>query len=104
VLAAGGLSAYHWRVHREDREHAAAVPTLVHPRHVLLVGPDGRQLASAVAADTGARVRSLHRLDAAQAHIDAHRVAEAILAVHHDSVVVTIEEDGEIQVIPYEPA
>jgi hypothetical protein len=104
VLAAGGLSAYHWRVHREDREHAAAVPTLVHPRHVLLVGPDGRQLASAVAADTGARVRSLHRLDAAQADIDAHRVAEAILAVHHDSVVVTIEEDGEIQVIPYEPA
>jgi hypothetical protein len=24
------------------------------------------------------------------------------LAVHHDSVVVTIEEDGEVHVIPYE--
>ena len=104
VLTAGGLSAYHWAVHREDRAQAATAPVVVHPRHVLLVGPDGRQLATAVAADTGARVRSLHRLDAAQVDIDAHRVAEAILAVHHDSVVVTIEEDGEIQVIPYEPA
>ena len=104
VLTAGGLSAYHWVVHREDRDQLAAAPTPVHPRHVLLVGPDGRQLASAVAADTGARVRSLHRLDTARADIDAHRVAEAILAVHHDSVVVTIEEDGEIHVIPYEPA
>jgi hypothetical protein len=103
VLTAGGLSAYHWRIHREDREHAAAVPTLTHPRHVLLVGPDGRQFASTVAADTGARVRSLHRVDTAQIDIDAHRVAEAILAVHHDSVVVTIEEDGEVHVIPYEP-
>jgi hypothetical protein len=71
---------------------------------VLLVGPDGRQLAAAVATDTGARVRSLHRLDTARTDVDAHRVAEAILAVHHDNVVVTIEEDGEVHVIPYEPA
>jgi hypothetical protein len=104
VLTAGGLSAYHWAVHREDREHAAAAPMPTHPRHVLLVGPDGRQLAAAVATDTGARVRSLHRLDTARTDVDAHRVAEAILAVHHDSVVVTIEEDGEVHVIPYEPA
>jgi hypothetical protein len=103
VLTAGGLSAYHWRVHREDREHAAAAPTVAHPRHVLLVGPDGRQLAAGVAADTGARVRRLHRLDTAQTDVDAHQVANAILAVHHDSVVVTIDDDGEIHVIPYEP-
>jgi hypothetical protein len=104
VLTAGGLSAYHWAVHRDDREKAAATPTPTHPRHVLLVGPDGRQLAAAVATDTGARVRSLHRLDTARTDVDAHRVAEAILAVHHDNVVVTIEEDGEVHVIPYEPA
>ena len=104
VLTAGGLSAYHWAVHREDRVHAAAAPTPTHPRHVLLLGPDGRGLAAAVATGTGARVRSLHRLDSAQADVDAHRVAEAILAVHHDNVVVTIEEDGEVHVIPYEPA
>jgi hypothetical protein len=104
VLTAGGLSAYHWAVHREDRGHAAAAPMHTHPRHVLLVGPDGRQLAAAVATGTGARVRSLHRLDTARTDVDAHRVAEAILAVHHDNVVVTIEEDGEVHVIPYEPA
>jgi hypothetical protein len=105
VLTAGGLSAYHWMVHRGDRTEAAtSAPVPTHPRRVLLVGPDGRQFAAAVATDTGARVRSLHRLDTARTDVDAHRVAEAILAVHHDNVVVTIEEDGEVHVIPYEPA
>lgn len=104
ALTAGGISAYHWTVHREDRTQAADTPSIAHPRHVLLVGPDGRALASAVAADTGARVRSLHRLDTARADIDARRVAEAILAVPYDSVLVTIEEDGGMRVIPYEPA
>ncbi len=106
VLTAGGLSAYHWTVHREDREHAAVAPTFttMRPRHVLLVGPDGRELAAAVATGTGARVSSLHRLDTAGGDVDAHRVAEAILAMPHDNVVVTIEDDGDIHVIPYEPA
>ena len=105
VLTGGVLAAYHWQVHRGDRRHAAAAaPAHVHPRNVLLVSPDDGVLDAAVARATGARVRGLHRLDTATVGFDPDSVAAAILADGHDSVLVTLEGDGEIRVIPYEPA
>jgi hypothetical protein len=103
LLTAGGLAVYHAAVHRDDRA-LAPVERIVHPRRVLLMSPDGRQLANAVAAETGARVRSLHRLDTPHIDVDAHAVSDAILAVPHPSVLVTIDEDATIRVVPYEPA
>jgi hypothetical protein len=101
VLTAGGVSAYHWTVHRDDRAATPAEepgPT----RSVLLVSPDGRQLATTVAARTGARVRRLHRLDAPAAAVDAEEVSAAILASPHARLVVTVEGDGRVRVIPYD--
>jgi hypothetical protein len=101
VLTAGGISAYHWLVHRGDRAAMPAVsPT--HPRSVLLVSSDGRQLAASIAAGTGATVRRLHRLDAPEAPVDADDVTAAILADTHARVLVTVEEDGSVRVIPYD--
>jgi hypothetical protein len=111
IVTGGAIAAYHWAVHREDRSLAPPPPpslppppSAAHPYDVLLVGPDGAALASIVAADTGAHVRSLHRVDGPHLEVDGHRVAEAILAVHHPNVVVTIDHAGDIDVIPYEPA
>jgi hypothetical protein len=104
VVTAGAVSAYHWAVLLGDRAHRQAERAAdVHPSRVLLLSPDGDELAATVAADTGARVKSLHRLDAPHLDVDAHAVADAILAVHHRSVIVTVDEDGTIHVIPYEP-
>jgi hypothetical protein len=103
VVAAGATAAYHATVHRRDRAVLAPCPTVaVHPRDVLLIGPDGRDLAVAVAADVGAKVRSLHRLDARPVDVDPHEVADAIRAAHHEHVLVTIGEDGTVEVIPFE--
>jgi hypothetical protein len=104
VLTAGGVSAYHWLVHRADARSAPADEP-IHPRTVLLVSPDGRQLADAVAAGTGASVRRLHRLDARPAPVDeetADAVSAAVLAAHHERVLVTVEADGVVRVIPYD--
>jgi len=101
VLTAGGVSAYHWTVHQDDRAAApAAPPRLV--RHVLLVSPDGQQLADRIAADTGATVRTWHRLDVAGGEVDADAVAAAILASPHERLLVTIDDDGTVHAIPYE--
>jgi hypothetical protein len=100
TLTAGAVSAYHWTVHQEDR---AAAPRQMRMRqHVLLVSADGRMLADRVAADTGATIRTLHRLDVAAAQIDAEHVTAAILASPHDRLLVTVDEDGTVHTIPYE--
>lgn len=112
-LVAAAIAAYHVAVRHDDRRHhgegadrgeTAAPDTAVHPHHVLLLSPDGAQLAAEVAADTGARVQSLHRLDTPHLEVDAHRIAEEILQVHHPRVVVTVDPDGVVRVIPYGPA
>ncbi|MEX2505046.1 MAG: DUF5671 domain-containing protein [Egicoccus sp.] len=103
VVTTGAIAAYHAAVHRVDRAQVPVAVRIVRPSRVLLISPDGRQLASAVATETGARVRSLHRLDAPHLDIDAHAVSEAILAVRHPSVLVTVDADASVRVIPYEP-
>lgn len=103
VLTAGAVSAYHWAVHRDDRALAPPTPELERVREVLLVSPDGRSLATAVATETGARVRSLHRLDGPPLDIDPHVIGEAVRSVHHRRVLVTIDDDGSVHVTPYEP-
>lgn len=102
VLAAGAVSLYHLAVFREDRS-VIRDEEEVHPRHVLLVGPDGRAFTHMIAEETGARVRSLHRLDLPDVEIDPHDVAVAIRSVPHRSVLVTIGPDGSVETIPYEP-
>jgi hypothetical protein len=103
VVTAGAVATYHLAVHRDDEARAVPEPVeLVRPHDVLLIGPDGRSLAAAVAAGTGARVRSLHRVDGPTVDVDADHVAEAIRAVHHRHVVVTVDHDGAVEVIPYE--
>jgi hypothetical protein len=101
LVAAGGVAAYHWLVQRADR---AAAPAMPPQRHVLLVSADGRTIASAVAQRTGARVRSLHRLDidAADAtDIDADAIAAAVRSSPHRHLLVTVEGDGVVRAIPY---
>ncbi len=101
IITAGAIATYHVFVYRADR---LAVPAeeVRHPRDVLLVSSDGRDLASAVAAGTGARVHGLHRLDVAPHAIDVDRVTAAILASPHERVLVTIDEQDRVVVIPYD--
>ena len=101
VVTAGGVCAYHWAVHRADRAAAGPAERPV-PRSILLVSPDGQELADALAQSTGARVRRLHRLDGAGATVDPAKVGAAILASPHERVLVTVEPDGTVRVIPYE--
>ncbi len=103
VVTAGTLSGYHLAVQREDRSLAPLTPELEHVREVLLVSPDGHSLATAVATETGARVRSLHRLDTPHLDVDPHLIGEAVRSVHHRRVLVTIDDDGQVHVTPYEP-
>jgi hypothetical protein len=104
VLVAGGVSAYHWSVQREDRAARPEQEQQRQPRHILLVTSDGRTLADAVAERTGATVRTLHRLDVAHGRPDADAVADAILASPHARLLVTVDGDGTIHAIPYENA
>ena len=101
VVAAGAVAAYHLTVHRADRRLAPPAAH-VQRRDVLLVSPDGQDLAAAVASGTGATVRRLHRLDTPAATVDTDRVTAAVLASPYPHVVVTVEADGEVHVIPFE--
>ncbi len=101
VLTTGAVAAYHWAVHTDDRA-ARPEPERRPPRHVLLVSADGRTLADAVAARTGATVRPLHRLDVAPGVPDADAIAAAILASPHERLLVTVGDDGTVHAIPYD--
>jgi hypothetical protein len=101
IVTAAAVGTYHGIVYRNDRRMSAP-EQISHPRDVLLISPDGRALVTALAAGTGAHVHSLHRLDIEAHTIDADRVAAAILASPYERVVVTIEEDDQIRVIPYD--
>ena len=102
VVVAGGLSAYHWMVLRDDRE-AQPLRAGEPRRHVLLVSPDGERLAATVAARTGATVQTLRRVDVPTGEFDADAVSEAILASPHTRLLVTVDGDGAVDAIPYEP-
>jgi hypothetical protein len=105
VVTAGVIAVYHGTVLWEDRARRADMPREepeVRLRRVLLVSPDGNQLAAAVASGTGARVRNLHRTDSPHVDVDPDRVAAALRDVHATEVLVTVDADGEVRVIPYE--
>jgi hypothetical protein len=102
VLVAGAVAGYHWSVHVADRR--ARPEEAPHPRDVLLVTAADRDLAVAVAGSTGARVRRLHRLDVVPngAATGVEQISAAILASPYPRVLVTVEEDGGVHVIPYD--
>ena len=100
VLTAGVLAAYHWTVHRGDR--LVAPEAAVHPRSVLLVSSDGDGLAALLEDSTGAKVRRLRRLDTAPHPVDVEALTAAVLAAPFERVMVTVDSDGAVSVIPYE--
>ncbi len=106
IVTAATVATYHAYLYRRDRA-LLPVEEVAHPRDVLLLSPDGRTLVSAVAAGTGARVHGLHRLDLDAATdtdmIDVDRVSAAILASPFDRVLVTVDREGTVSVVPYEP-
>lgn len=106
IVTGAAVATYHAYLYRRDRA-LLPVEEVVHPRDVLLVSPDGRTLVSAIAAGTGARVHGLHRLDLDTATdmgmVDVDGVSAAILASPFDRVLVTIDPDGTVSVVPYEP-
>lgn len=108
LLTAGGVSAYHWTVYGEDRaERGAAEP--VPERFVLLVAPDPAQLRDRLEQDTNATVQALRRLDAATADsggetapgADADAVSQAVLSCPHPRMLVVVDEQGGVHVVPY---
>jgi Domain of unknown function (DUF5671) len=99
VVAAGAVSAYHWAVRQEDRAAAPAQPPR---RHVLLVSADGEETAAVLERRTGARVRTLHRLDVDAATVDTDAVTAVIMDSRHARLLVTVDADGTIHAIPYE--
>jgi hypothetical protein len=105
VVIAGGIAAYHWLVHRADPETRPS-PGAIRHREVLLVSADDGRLARAITERGQVRVRQLHRLDGAeqpggQAPLDLDHLAAAILAEPHERLLVTVEGDGSVRVIPY---
>jgi hypothetical protein len=103
VVVAGGLSVYHWMVLRDDRRAQPDRDVEPH-RHVLLVTADGAGLVGEVAARTGATVQALRRVDTAAADVDVAALAAAILDSSHPRLLVTVDGDGTVRVIPYETA
>jgi hypothetical protein len=98
LLTAGGVSAYHWAVYREDRKRRIEVEPV---RHVLLVtseSPLGPWLAERI----GARVRVLRRLDGGTGPVDREALVRAVLATPHRQALVVVDSDGGVQVVPYE--
>ena len=94
LLATAAITAYHWAVYRADREHlpASAEPHL--PRFVLLVGPEGREVAREVAHRTHGRVQSLVRADNGHTAWTADEVMTAIGESTADEVIVLAEPGG----------
>lgn len=105
TLTAGAVSGYHWLVHREDRAARSVEVTAAPRRSILLVSPDGPRLADQVGTRLGAgiaSIRALHRVDVTPAPVDPETVAEAIRAVPGQRLVVIVEADGTVRVIPYD--
>jgi hypothetical protein len=102
AATAGAVAAYHWTVHRSDRGRLP-VKEKFETRTVVLVSPDGNGLAAEVSARTGARVRTLHRLDTpGAAAVDVDALVEAITAAPQGKVLVVLDAAGAVRVIPYE--
>ncbi|MGH2721694.1 MAG: DUF5671 domain-containing protein, partial [Actinomycetota bacterium] len=102
VLTAGAVSAYHRRIHLHDRDVLRPAGAPAAWRTVLLVSPDGRSLAGELAVRTGATVRVLQRVDVPPATVDPATVAAAVLASAHERILVVVDGDGAVRVIPYE--
>ncbi len=100
LLATAAITAYHWAVYRGDREHTPAAAELHLPRFVLLVGPEGREVAREVAHRTHGRVQSLVRADNGHTTWTADEVMAAIGQSTADEVMVLAEPEG-LRAIPF---
>jgi len=94
LVATAAITAYHWAVYRSDREHVPAAPEVRLPRFVLLVGPEGREVAREVAHRTHGRVQALVRADNGHTTWTADEVMAAIADTGADEVIVLAEPDG----------
>lgn len=99
LLTAGAVAGYHWVAYREDR---ATGPGERRPRTVLLVSSGGRPAALEVERRTGAKVRSLRRLDAVAPPLDPDTVVAVVSASVHERLLVVADADGVVRAIPYE--
>jgi hypothetical protein len=100
LLATAAITAYHWAVYRSDREHVPATTELHLPRFVLLVGPEGAEVAREVAHRTHGRVQALVRADNGHTTWTADEVMEAIGDSTADEVIVLAEPEG-LRAIPF---
>ena len=102
TVTAGATAIYHGLVHRRDRSLIPADEAGGAPRDILLVSSDGRSLVTAVSSGTHAHVHGLHRLDLEPHAIDPDRITAAITASPYERVLVLVDEDDEVRVIPYD--
>lgn len=109
LITAGGVSAYHWTVYREDRaERGATEPAA--ERFVLLLAPDPVMLGGRLQQDAHVTVQALRRLDDASGdadaetapHADPDAVTRAVLACPYPRMLVVVNAQGAVRVVPYE--
>lgn len=102
IVTAGATAIYHGLVHRRDRSLIPPDDVGGAPRDILLVSSDGRSLVTAVSSETHANVHGLHRLDIEPHAIDPDRITAAITSSPYERVLVLVDEDDEVRVIPYD--
>ncbi|MGN6578341.1 MAG: DUF5671 domain-containing protein [Nocardioides sp.] len=100
LLATAAITAYHWAVYRSDREHVPEAAEQHLPRFVLLVGPEGREVAREVAHRTHGRVQALVRADNGHTTWTADEVMAAIGDSTAEEVIVLAEPEG-LRAIPF---
>lgn len=99
LFTTAAVAAYHGAVHRSDRERMPAAVAPQGPRFVLLVGPDDREVARAVARRTHGQVQAWTLVDDGRATWSADEVMAALEGTTAEEVIVLCDEDG-LRAIP----
>lgn len=99
LFTTAAVAAYHGAVHRSDRERMPAAVAPQGPRFVLLVGPDDREVARAVARRTHGHVQAWTLVDDGRATWSADEVMAALEGTTAEEVIVLCDEDG-LRAIP----
>lgn len=99
LFTTAAVAAYHGAVHRSDRERMPAAVAPQGPRFVLLVGPDDREVARAVARRTHGHVQAWTLVDDGRATWSADEVMAALEGTTAEEVMVLCDEDG-LRAIP----
>lgn len=99
LFTTAAVAAYHGAVHRSDRERMPAAVAPQGPRFVLLVGPDDREVARAVARRTHGQVQAWTLVDDGRATWSADEVMAALEGTTAEEVMVLCDEDG-LRAIP----